>query len=62
MVVYFQIPSVKHYLIFWVERPQVIHHRRRDDGEAIDTRVQTAGEIRLDTPGVSITVEEVYAG
>lgn len=62
MVAYFRVPSVKHYLIFWAERPQVIHHRRRDDNEAIDTRVLTAGEIRLDPPGVSITVEEVYAG
>jgi len=62
MVAYFQIPSVQHYLIFWAERPQVIHHRRRDDGEAIDIRVLTAGEIRLDPPGVSITVEEIYAG
>jgi Uma2 family endonuclease len=62
MVAYFQVPSVKHYLIFWAERPQVIHHRRRDDGEVIDTRVLTAGAIRLDPPGVLITVEEVYAG
>ena len=62
MVAYFQIPSVKHYLIFWAERPHFINHRRRGDGEAIDTRVLTAGAIRLDPPGVSITVEEVYEG
>lgn len=40
----------------------MIHHRRRDDGEGINTRVVTTGEIRLDPPGVTITVEEVYAG
>jgi hypothetical protein len=39
----------------------VIHHRRRDGGAGIDTRVVTAGEIRLDTPGVAISVEEIYA-
>ena len=40
----------------------VIHHRRREDGQGIDTRVLTAGDIRLDPPGITITVEEVYAG
>ena len=29
MVAYFRVPSVRHYLIFWADRPQVIHHRRR---------------------------------
>jgi Uma2 family endonuclease len=60
MVAYFRVPSVRHYLIFWADRPQVIHHRRRDADEGIETRVVTAGEIRLDPPGVLITVEEVY--
>ena len=58
---YFRLPSVHHYLVFWADRPQVIHHRRREDGEGIDTRVLTAGDIRLDPPGIAITVEEVYA-
>jgi Uma2 family endonuclease len=62
MVSYFRVPSVRHYLIFWADRPQVIHHRRRDEDDGIDTRVLTAGDIRLDPPGVSITVEEIYAG
>ena len=29
LVAYFRVPSVRHYLIFWADRPQVIHHRRR---------------------------------
>jgi len=62
MAAYFRVASVRHYLIFWPDRPQVIHHRRRDADEGIDTRVVTAGEIRLDPPGVVITVEEVYGG
>jgi hypothetical protein len=60
MVGYFRVPSVQHYPICWAGRPQVIHHRRRGTDEGIDTRVLTAGEIRLDPPGVSITIEEVY--
>lgn len=62
MVTYFRILSVRHYLISRADRPQVIHHRRRDRDEVIDTRVATAGEIRLAPAGVGITVEEVYAG
>ena len=59
LVAYFRVPSVRHYLI-GAARPQVIHHRRRDDGEGIETRVVTAGEIRLDPPGIGIDLEEVY--
>jgi Uma2 family endonuclease len=62
MVAYFRVPSVRHHLIFWADRPQVIHHRRRDDDDAIDTRVVTTGDIKLDPPGVSISVETIYAG
>lgn len=61
LVAYFRVPSVRHYLI-WAARPQVIHHRRRDDGEGIETGVVTAGEIRLDPPGIGIALEEVYPG
>ena len=49
------------YLIFWVDRPQVLHYRRQDDGEGIETRVLTAGAIRLDPPGFAIRIEDVYA-
>jgi hypothetical protein len=60
-VAYFRVPSIKHYLVFWADRPQVVHHRHRDDGLGIDTRLITSGEIRLDPPGIAITVEDVYA-
>jgi Uma2 family endonuclease len=60
LIGYFKVPSVQHYLILFAERPQVIHHRRRDDGDGIETRMLVAGEIRLDPPGITITVEEIY--
>jgi hypothetical protein len=60
-VAYFRLPSVQHYLVFWADRRQVIHHRRRDDGQGIDTRMMTEGEIVLDPPGITIAVEDVYA-
>ncbi len=45
LVAYFRVPSVQHYLVFWADRPQVLHHRRQDDGPGIETRVLTSGEI-----------------
>ena len=59
---YFRISSVRHYLIFWADRPRAIHYRRRGDGPGIDTRIVAEGAIRLDPPGISITMEEIYAG
>jgi Uma2 family endonuclease len=60
LVAYFQLPSVQHYLVFWADRPQVVHHRRREDGQGVETRLLTEGAIRLDPPGISITLAEVY--
>jgi Uma2 family endonuclease len=62
LVGYFRVPSVQHYLVFWVDRPQVVHHRRGEDGQRVDTRMLTEGEIRLDPPGISIALAAVYGG
>lgn len=56
---YFRMASVRHYLIVWADRRQIVHHRR-DDGGEIATAMATAGEIRLAPPGIAITVEEIY--
>ncbi len=57
---YFRLPSVRHYLILRTRQRQVIHHRRRDDGEGIETRVVAGGAIRLDPPGIAIAVADLY--
>jgi Uma2 family endonuclease len=57
---YFRLPSLSHYLIVWSDKQQVVHHRRRDDGE-IETRTVIGGEIRLYPPGITITVEDIYS-
>jgi Uma2 family endonuclease len=57
---YFRLPSLRHYLIVWADKQQVAHHERGANGE-IATRTITAGEIRLDPPGISIAVEDIYA-
>jgi len=61
LVAYFRVPTIRHYLILFADRPQVIHHRRREDDQGIDTQIRKNGEIRLDPPGITITVEEMYA-
>ena len=62
LVAYFRIPSVRHYLVFFADRPHVIHHRRRDDGDGVETRILAEGEIVLDPPGIRVAVAEVYGG
>jgi Uma2 family endonuclease len=56
---YFSLPSVRHYLILRADKPQIIHHERRED-EGIVTRIITEGEVRMEPPGIAIQVEEVY--
>lgn len=57
---YFRLPSVRHYLIVWADRQQIVHHRR-DDADGVATTMLTSGEIRFDPPGLTISVEEIYA-
>lgn len=57
---YFKLPSVRHYLVVWPDAPRIVHHARLPDGE-ITTQVFTSGEIALRPPGITITVEELYA-
>ena len=57
---YFRVPSIRHYLIVSARRREVIHHAHR--GEVIETSIVTAGPIALDPPGVSVLIEDFYAG
>ena len=57
---YFQVPSVRHYLVLRADRPQIIHHRRSDDGESIETRVLVDGAVRFDPPGFAVAISEFY--
>jgi Uma2 family endonuclease len=56
---YFRVPSIQHYLIVRARRPEIIHHWR--SGSEIISRVVNVGTIRLDPPGISIAVTDVYA-
>jgi Uma2 family endonuclease len=48
---YFQLPSVRHYLIVKTGNRSVIHHRRDEAGE-IHTRIIANGPVPLDPPGI----------
>lgn len=53
---YFQVASIRHYLIVMPEKRVVLHHSRDERG-AIDTRILREGEIVLDPPGIALSVE-----
>jgi Uma2 family endonuclease len=57
---YFKLPTVRHYLIVWPDERRVVRHSR-GPGDEIVTDVFTTGAIPLDPPGLSITVEDIYA-
>jgi Uma2 family endonuclease len=56
---YFRLSSVQHYLIVWPEEQRIVHHARLPNDD-VATQVFVAGEIRLDPPGITIGVEEIY--
>lgn len=57
---YFQVDSVMHYLILDPDQKLVVWHRRGQVDE-IATRFVTAGEIRLDPPGIDFDVVALFA-
>lgn len=56
---YFQVPSVRHYLIVDPTARLIIHHARQDD-TTILTRVHTDGAIDLAPPGLALTLADVF--
>lgn len=57
---YFSLPSVWHYLIVDPKRPMVVHHRRREDGDGIATRLVAGGALDLEPPGLRVDVARFY--
>jgi Uma2 family endonuclease len=56
---YFQVPSVRHYLIVDPVGRLVIHHARQDD-TTILTRIHTDGAIDLTPPGLTLKLADVF--
>ncbi len=57
---YFQVSSVQHYLVIDPERNLLIHHQR-GEGDLLATRIVTEGELRLDPPGLTLGLAEIFA-
>lgn len=58
---YFKLRSVQYYLIVWPDEQRIVRHSRTPSDE-IATQVFVSGEIGLDPPGLTVTVEEFYIG
>jgi hypothetical protein len=56
----FRVPSIQHYLIVRTKRREIIHHAR--SGTDIISRAINIGSVRMDPPGISIDVAEIYEG
>lgn len=56
---YFTIASIHHYLIVDPEKQMVIHHAR-GDGDVLQTRLLSTGELRLDPPGLTMTLASFF--
>lgn len=59
LVGYFQVPSVRHYLVVDAERHRVVHHRRAD-GTRIETQIVADGALVLDPPGLSLALADLF--
>jgi Uma2 family endonuclease len=56
---YFRVASIQHYLILNARKPEIIHHQRGADGTVL-TRIVASGDLRLDPPGIRLSVEKIY--
>jgi Uma2 family endonuclease len=61
LIEYFSVPTIRHYLIVLPKEKSIIHHRRNDDG-TIQVRIVHGGMIRLDPPGIELSVDPILVG
>jgi len=58
---YLRIPSLRHYLVIEQDRRQIVHYQRRDDlGGAFLTDIAPPDPLRLDPPGIAISLAALY--
>ncbi len=56
---YFTVPSIHHYLILDPEKRLVIHHAR-GEGDLLQTRLLTEGQLLLHPPGLTIEAAGLF--
>ncbi|GJD93784.1 Uma2 family endonuclease [Methylobacterium iners] len=57
---YFRVASVVHYLVVDPKNHMVIHHRRGAE-DLIETRIVSIGTLDLSPPGLSLSLDEIFA-
>jgi Uma2 family endonuclease len=63
LALYLSIPSLRHYLVVHQDRRQIVHHERRDDlGGKFLTNIAPSDPLRLDPPGIELSLDAVYDG
>lgn len=58
---YFHVASVQHYLVVDGDEQEVIWHRRSTSGAVEPPVIVREGSLRLDPPGIEITVADIFA-
>jgi Uma2 family endonuclease len=56
---YFTVPSVQHYLVVNTAKRTVLHYARGPDGQPT-LRTVSDGDLRLDPPGLTISIAEIF--
>lgn len=56
---YFSLPSVKHYLMMHPDDRVLVHHKRAE-GELIETRICSKGQLHLDPPGLDLAISDLF--
>jgi Uma2 family endonuclease len=63
LALYLEIPGLRHYLVVHQDRRQIVHHERQGDhGGTFLTNVAPSDPLRLDPPGIELSVAAVYDG
>jgi Uma2 family endonuclease len=63
LALYLKISSLRHYLVIHQDRRLVVHHQRRDDLDgAFLTTIAPPDPLRLDPPGIEISLAAIYEG
>ncbi len=57
---YFRVASIQHYLIADLDRRLVLHHKRGDAGTIV-TAIVKEGALRLDPPGIEVSLDGIFA-
>ena len=63
LALYLRVSSLRHYLVIHQDRRQIVHYQRREDLDgAFLTTIAPPDPLRLDPPGIEISLAALYEG